>query len=131
VGKVARRLAFQPAHGLAVVIAVPAMNDSANQNPEDLPIIELNPDAIYTIDVVAEITGISSQTILFYHEQGLIPATGPGEKGERYFDDEAIRALRRLDHLRTELGLKDPALKLMVNLLGEIEQLRQAARLRR
>src|SRR5215216_3503061 len=107
------------------------MNDPANQNPDDLPVIEPNLDATYTIDVVAEITGVSSQTILFYHEQGLIPATGAEKTGERYFDDEAIRAIRRLDHLRTEMGLKDPALKLMVNLLREIEQLRQANRSRR
>jgi hypothetical protein len=108
-----------------------AMNPSVNQNAGDSPLIEPNLDATYTIDIVAELTGASSQTILFYHEQGLVPATRVPGGDERRFDDESLRAIRRLEHLRTELELKEPALKLMVNLLGEIERLREEARTRR
>jgi DNA-binding transcriptional MerR regulator len=107
------------------------MKPPADQNSGDPPLIEPNLDATYTIDLVAELTGVSSQTILFYHEQGLVPTTSVPSGDERRFDDESLRAIRRLEHLRTELELKEPALKLMVNLLGEIERLREAARTRR
>ncbi|MEO7414957.1 MAG: chaperone modulator CbpM [Opitutaceae bacterium] len=107
------------------------MNFPDESNADDLPLIEPSLDATYTIDVVAELTGVSSQTVLFYHEQGLVPTLGAGPPGERYFDDEALRVIRKLEHLRSELQLKEPALKLMVTLLSEIEQLRNEARARR
>ena len=107
------------------------MNAPADQDPEDFPLIEPDLEATYSIEVVAELTGVSSQTIMFYHEQGLVPLAQarPGEP--RNFDDESLRAIRRLEHLRSELGLKEPALKLMAGLLGEIERLRSEARARR
>lgn len=108
------------------------MNSSSPSSPDDAPLVEPKLDAVYTLDVVAELTGVSSQTILFYHEQGLVPrAATHASADERVFDDEALRAIRRLEHLRTELELKEPALRLMVNLLGEIERLRAEVRSRR
>lgn len=107
------------------------MNSPTESNADDLPLIEPSFGASYTVDVVAELTGVSSQTILFYHEQGLIPAIESGPPGERHFDDETLRVIRRLEHLRSELQLKEPALKLMVTLLSELEQLREEARARR
>lgn len=108
------------------------MNSPPNPPPDDVPPIEPKFDAAYTLDVVAQLTGVSSQTILFYHEQGLLTAVpGPAQSDERYFDDEALRAIRRLEHLRTEFELKEPALRLMANLLAEIEHLRAEARSRR
>jgi DNA-binding transcriptional MerR regulator len=107
------------------------MNSPPNPPPDDAPLIEPKFDATYTLDVVAQITGVSSQTILFYHEQGLVPAVEASPADEHYFDDEALRAIRRLEHLRTELELKEPALRLMVNLLTELERLRGEARSRR
>src|SRR4051812_45184341 len=106
----------------------PTMNSPSNERGDDSPVIEPNLDAVYTLDVVAQLTGVSLQTVLFYHEQGLVPAVKVTAAEERYFDDDALRAIRRLEHLRTELELKEPALKLMVNLLAEIERLREAAR---
>ena len=106
------------------------MNSSAQQPEDELPVIEPKLDVTYTLDVVAQLTGVTSQTILLYHEQGLVPAVKTSAADEYYFDDDALRAIRRLEHLRTELELKEPALKLMVNLLAEIERLREAVRLK-
>jgi DNA-binding transcriptional MerR regulator len=107
------------------------MNSPPNPPQDDAPVIEPKFDATYTLAVVAQLTGVSSQTILFYREQGLVPAIEASPADEYYFDDDALRAIRRLEHLRTELELKDPALKLMVNLLAEIERLHDEARSRR
>jgi DNA-binding transcriptional MerR regulator len=106
------------------------MNPPANENPGDLPLFEPALDASYTLDVVAELTGVSSQTVLYYQEQGLISASSSTGTGERYFDDEALRLLRRIEHLRTEWELSGPALKLTLRLLDEIERLRAEVRSR-
>jgi DNA-binding transcriptional MerR regulator len=45
----------------------------------------------YTLEILAETTGVSTQTIVQYQEHGLIRPE---------FDDETIRALRRIEHLR-------------------------------
>ena len=48
----------------------------SNPSPAmNLPLYEPDEQASYTLDIVSEITGISSQTILHYQEAGLIPPT--------------------------------------------------------
>lgn len=73
----------------------------------------------YTLDILAEITGVSTQTIVLYQEQGLIRSD---------FDDEAVRALRRIEHLRETCELNLAGLKLLTSLLEEVEQLRAELR---
>lgn len=107
------------------------MSSSSDTSANGGPLIEPDLDATYSLEVMARLTGASSETILFYHAQGLVPAVKVTAAEEHYFDDEALRAIRRLEHLRTELQLNQPALKLMVNLLTELERLRDAARGRR
>lgn len=107
------------------------MNTPSNSHPEDLPLIEADLDATYTLDVVAQLTGVSPQAVLLYREQGFIASVRTGETGADYFDNEALRTLRRLEHLRTELALNETALKLMLNLLNELEQMRRVTRLQR
>lgn len=76
----------------------------------------------YTLQVLAEITGVSSQTIVQYQEHGLIRPE---------FDDETIRALRRIEHLRETCEMNLAGLKLLTGLLNEVEQLREELRARR
>jgi len=73
----------------------------------------------YTLDILAEITGVSTQTIVQYQEHGLIRSD---------FDDETVRALRRIEHLRETCELNLAGLKLLSSLLEEIEQLRAELR---
>jgi DNA-binding transcriptional MerR regulator len=42
-----------------------------------------------------------------------------------YFNDEAIRILRRIDYLRTACGLNLRGIKLMLELSREVERLRE------
>ncbi len=76
----------------------------------------------YTLDILAEITGVSTQTILHYQEQGLI---------REEFDDETVRSLRRIEHLRESCEMDLKALKLLTRLMDEVEQLREELRARR
>jgi DNA-binding transcriptional MerR regulator len=73
----------------------------------------------YTLDILAEITGVSTQTIVQYQEHGLIRPD---------FDDETVRALRRIEHLRETCELNLAGLKLLTSLLEEVEQLRAELR---
>ncbi len=76
----------------------------------------------YTLEVLAEITGVTTQTIVQYQEHGLIRPE---------FDDETIRALRRIEHLRETCEMNLAGLKLLTDLFNEVEQLREELRARR
>ena len=78
--------------------------------------------ATYSLEMVAEITGVSSQTILHYQEQGLIPPEA--------FDDEALNTLRRVDYLRCTCETNISGLKLILDLLDQVESLRTELRAR-
>jgi DNA-binding transcriptional MerR regulator len=88
-----------------------------------LPLYEPDEQAAYTLDVVAQITGISTQTIIRYQEQGLLPSSN--------LDDESVRMLRRIHHLQGDLGFNESGLRLILNLMDEVERLRTELRARR
>jgi hypothetical protein len=44
------------------------------------------------------------------------------------FDAETLRRLRRIEHLRSTCGVNDAGLKLMLDLLHEVECLREERR---
>ena len=48
----------------------------------------------YTLELLAEITGVSAQTIVQYQEHGLIRPE---------FDDESVRTLRRIERTLVEV----------------------------
>ncbi len=89
----------------------------------DLPLYEPDTGATYQLAIMAELTGISSQTILHYQEQGLIRETN--------WDDEAVRTLRRIEHLKETSEANLAGLKLILDLVEEVEQLKAALRARR
>ena len=69
----------------------------------------------YTLEILAQVTGISTRTLIQYQEQGLINPD---------YDDETIRSLRRFEHLRETCEVNLSGLKLILSLMEEIEQLR-------
>jgi DNA-binding transcriptional MerR regulator len=82
----------------------------------------------YSLDILAELTGVSTQTILQYHEHGLIRAT---HKENLQFTDEDVRTLRRIERLRELCETNLAGLKIMTQLLDEVERLREELRARR
>lgn len=99
--------------------------------PTDVPVFEPDTEARYTLEIIAEITGVSSQTILHYQEQGLLPPATTSESDERRFNDETLRTLRRIEHLRAQYELNEAALKFILQLVEELERLRADLRSRR
>ena len=76
-------------------------------------------DQLHTLQVTARLTGLDETTILFYQEEGLIQCARSG-----HYDDEALRILRRIEHLREACGVNDAGVKLILRLMDELERLR-------
>ncbi len=92
--------------------------------PED----NLVPDStrtVYSIEMVEQITHLSRERILLYFQHGLVE---PVAKDEPAFDEQAIHQLRRLDHLRSEYEMNQEGLRMVANLLREVERLREEVR---
>jgi len=76
----------------------------------------------YSLEILAETTGVSTQMIVQYQEHGII---------HQDFDDDTVRTLRRIEALRESCEMNLSGLKLLTQLLDEVEQLRQEVRARR
>ncbi len=74
----------------------------------------------YTLELLAEITGIETTTLIQYEEHGII---------RPQYDDETVRSLRRAEHLRQSCEMNLEGLKLLTRLLNEVEQLREELRM--
>ncbi len=98
---------------------------------DTITVYEANPDAVYTLDVVSTLTGLTRHTILVYHRHGLVRPVGDPDTEGWNFDDEAIRTLRRIQHLRTAYGANVAGLKLMLELMNEVERLKASLRFNR
>ena len=96
-----------------------------------ITIYEPETDATYTLDATAELAGVSQRMILVYSKHGLVsPVTG-AEPGEWRFDENAVHTLRRIEQLRSQCGAKLSGIKLILDLMNEVDQLRAALRFRR
>ncbi len=78
----------------------------------------------YSLDITARVTGLSVKTILHYQEQGFIRPLPDAGGTRQLFDDEALRTLRRIEHLRSTCGVNEAGLRLILHLIDEVERLR-------
>lgn len=93
----------------------------------ELPTFELSEDEDYSIETVARITRIHRHQIAVYCRHGLVSTLAqPASDGWR-FDIEAIRSLRQLEDMRTRFGVNIAGLRIMKDLMSEIDQLRAYA----
>jgi DNA-binding transcriptional MerR regulator len=89
------------------------------------------PGTAYTIEATARLTDLPRHAILVYYKHGIIsPVAAPHETGY-YFDDRAIRTLRRIGPLKAMRGINVSSIKMILDLMEEIEQLRSAIRVLR
>lgn len=75
----------------------------------------------YTLEVLAQMTGLSTQVLVSYQEHGII---------QPQYDDDTVRRLRRIEHLRESCEMNLEGLRLMARLLDEVERLREELRRR-
>jgi DNA-binding transcriptional MerR regulator len=82
----------------------------------------------YSIEVIARLAGVDATTVVRYHEQGYLQPVCPEGSTTLLFDAECLRQLRRIEHLRTTCGVNETGLKLILQLIAEVEQLREERR---
>jgi DNA-binding transcriptional MerR regulator len=83
---------------------------------------------VYSIETVVQITQTPRHQIAVYCRHGLIsPVTAPEREGW-WFDDEAIRVLRRIERLRIDYDMNLAGLRVISALFREVERLREEVR---
>ena len=96
-----------------------------------LQLFEPDARAVYSLEAAASLTQLPRRLIAVYFKHGLVsPVMDPACSGW-YFNDEAIRILRRIEYLRTTCGLDMVGIKLVINLAREVERLREELNFRR
>lgn len=107
------------------------MSTSEEQPGEVGREIRFEPEEAYSLEVIEKITMVPRRTILVYHRHGLIQSSTSPDRGQRLFDDEAVRALRRIESLRQRFRVNLAGIKLIMNLMREVDELRAELRFRR
>jgi len=106
------------------------MNSDPSPDAANLPIYGEEPDARYSIEVIAELAGVNPRTVLHYQARGFIRPVSRDATDAALFDAECLRQLRRIEHLRATCETNDAGLKLILDLLHEVECLREERRQR-
>jgi hypothetical protein len=82
----------------------------------------------YSLDVAAHIAGVPRRSLLVYCRAGLVQSVFQPPYVVMAFTEEAIHAVRRIEHVRTGHGSDLALLKTLFNLLEEVEYLRAELR---
>lgn len=91
--------------------------------------ISPDPHHIHPLEVVIRMTGSSRRKIVFYCRKGIVSSVG--EETELHFDENAVMRLRHIEMLRQQHRMNWAAIHTIVNLLEEVENLREELRFRR
>ena len=107
-------------------LSSPRHVSAADSTPPDAS----QPEAqgFYSIEVAAEITSTPRHLIAVYCRHGLVAPVGEPESSGWQFDDEAIHTLRRLEFLREQYGMNLGGLRMVSELLHDVERLREELR---
>ena len=90
---------------------------------EAIQFFEPDPNAVYTIEAAEHIAHVPRRMILVYCKHGLVSPVVDPACGGYYFNDEGIRALRRIEYLRTVCGINLAGIKMILALMNEVERL--------
>jgi DNA-binding transcriptional MerR regulator len=93
-----------------------------------LQLYEPDADVFYSIETAASLAHVSRRMIAVYCRHGLVAPVMSPESGGWQFNDEAIRRLRQIEALRTVCGMNLPAIEIILELMEEVEELRQELR---
>jgi hypothetical protein len=107
------------------------MNEITQSVETALQLFEPAADLAYSIESVAHITQVPRYLIAVYCRDGFITPIGQPELEGWWFDDEAIRALRRIELLRAEYGMNLRGIRLVLGMNRELEALRDEVRFSR
>jgi DNA-binding transcriptional MerR regulator len=84
--------------------------------------------ATYSFDAAARLAGVHPEMLRYYCQLGLLGASRARSEIEPTFDDDALYAVRRIEHYRRYHGVNRQALPLVFELWREIERLQTELR---
>jgi DNA-binding transcriptional MerR regulator len=76
------------------------------------------------LDILSHITGVSRRTILIYCRNGIIHPVIDEPYGFLLFDETSVQAIRRVEILRKTHGINMTGVRMIFNLLEEVQKLR-------
>jgi DNA-binding transcriptional MerR regulator len=79
--------------------------------------------SLYSLDAIAQLTGVSRRSILVFCRAGLVHPVFLAPYGIMAFTERAIYTVRRIEDLRTSHGLSVVWIKSMFGLIAELERL--------
>lgn len=100
----------------------------AGLRSQSLALFQPKPGVLYSLDATAHIAGISRRSILIYCRAGLVNPVIQPPLGMLEFTEEAIYTLRRVENWHTVHGLDLPWIKTILDLVQEVERLRDEVR---
>lgn len=107
------------------------MKRSKHKSTRAVQLFEPGPAAVYTIEAAERLGHVPRRMIAVYYKHGLVSPVIDPAYGGYYFNAEAIRTLRRIDYLRTQYELNLLGVRMILQLMNEVERLRTEARRRR
>lgn len=81
---------------------------------------------LYSLDEAAHLSTLPRHFVLVCCKHGLIAPIVDSAYGGFFFDTPAIRTLQRIGYLRRDCGVNLTGIKIIVELMDEIERLRAA-----
>jgi hypothetical protein len=106
------------------------MSGETSRETEYMRLTVINPEAgkLYDVRAAAKYTAVDPDGIRTYCREGWVRAIEYQENGEPLLDEDGIYWLRRIQGLRTEMRLEGPVLRIVLDLMQEVERLRQELR---
>ena len=93
-----------------------------------LELFQPNPNVLYSLEATAHLARVPRRTILIYSRAGLVRPIFQPPYGIMAFPEEAIYTVRRVEALRAAHGLDVALIKIIFDLLHEVEHLRAEVR---
>src|SRR6266496_3814464 len=97
-------------------------------NPAAIKLFDPDPGTAYSIEHTSQLAQVPRRRILIYCKQRLVsPIANPEVEGY-WFDGEGLRTLKRIEELRAICGEPLAGVKLILNLMREVQRLRAEIR---
>jgi hypothetical protein len=88
-----------------------------------LELFQPSPNSLYSLDAIAQLTGVPRRSILVFCRAGLVQPVFQAPYGVMAFTEEAIYTVRRIGDLRAVHGLSVVWIKSIFALIDELERL--------
>jgi MerR family transcriptional regulator/heat shock protein HspR len=93
-----------------------------------IQLFEPDPGIVYNLEEAAHIGHVPRHAILVYYKHGLISSVSDPDSCGYYFNEATIRTIRQIGYLQTVCGVNLDGVRVILNLMKEVERLREEVR---